>query len=95
MNATTRLHTLTSSRIAALILNKNVSFLRQLYSEFKEDLWQHKRTTNVVLLIAYVVILVLGVVGNIAALTVIVTNSRLRCRSSFFLINLLVSDLLG
>jgi hypothetical protein len=76
-------------------IERNASRILQLYSEFRDDLWQHKRTINVVLILLYLIVFVAGVVGNVAALAAFACNRRLRSQNSFFLVNLLVSDLLG
>lgn len=94
MNSTGALAAPTSDKLT--VLHRNASLLlQQLYNEFKDDLWQHKRTINVILISLYAVIFLTGVVGNVAALAAFGANRRLRSQSSFFLVNLLVSDLLG
>ena len=83
-----------TTRYQNVVVSENVMILKA-YNQFKEELWQHNRTISIVLISLYVIVFLAGIVGNVAALVAFACNRRLRAQNSTFLVNLLVSDLLG
>lgn len=59
-----------------------------------EDTLRHSRTITFILIIAYVLILIIGVVGNSLVVCVVVRSPRMRTVTNLFIVNLAIADLL-
>jgi len=58
------------------------------------NLYRHSNTVNVILIGAYLLILTLGVVGNLMVVGVVLRSPRMRTVTNLFILNLAIADLL-
>jgi hypothetical protein len=59
-----------------------------------DDVYRHSRTINFILIVAYMLILTIGVVGNCLVVAVVIRTPRMRTVTNLFILNLAVADLL-
>ncbi len=66
-----------------------------VWEDFKRVQYTLDEPSTRVLVVAYSVVFILAVVGNIMVLVVILCNKAMRSVTNYFLVNLAVSDLMG
>ena len=66
----------------------------EVEAEAEFGVYRHSATITVLLIIAYGIILIVGVVGNSLVVGVVLRSPRMRTVTNLFILNLAVADLL-
>ncbi|ODN00696.1 Neuropeptide FF receptor 2, partial [Orchesella cincta] len=64
------------------------------WGEHGEETLRHSRTVTLILIVAYILILIIGVVGNSLVVCVVLRSPRMRTVTNLFILNLAIADLL-
>lgn len=59
-----------------------------------DETFRHSKTITLLLIVAYVIILIIGVVGNSLVVCVVLKSPRMRTVTNLFILNLAIADLL-
>lgn len=74
-------------------LNKTVVFDDKFYDVFEENIGSFSKTTEIIIIVAFSVLIMFGALGNGLVCYVVFRNTQMRTPRNIFIINLAISDL--
>ncbi len=86
---------LAETSVSPGVQNSSDVWLHAILEDFHQSLFTYNEARTLVLVAAYVAVFLLAAVGNILVFLVVLTNKSMRNVTNYFLLNLVVADLLG